>query len=160
MSTSYTITVIGNPLAKNKKRARWVDGKPKVYPDQSHRPWSALVIDAVEQAGLAGKRFTGPLRVDCTWRFRRPRKHYRTGKHENELRSDAPFYVSNKPDRDNLDKAVLDALTQSGIWVDDAQASTGMLRREYVGPCDLPGMTIVIRPLERLAAAGGGGSDD
>jgi len=51
-----------------------------------------------------------------------------------------------KPDKDNLEKAVLDAL--SGIaWTDDAKVSCGMTTKVIAGDGDTPGVAIRIRSL-------------
>ena len=144
------LKIIGSPKPKNKKRARWVDGKPKIYPDQSHVPWSVRVIDAVNKANMEGRRELGTFQVDCEWRLRRPDNHFRTikGQKSNVLKDNAPVYVRTRPDRDNLDKANLDALTESGIWRDDSQAATGWLERRYCNVGEAPGCNIVIFRIE------------
>ena len=72
-----------------------------------------------------------PLRVDLAFYFPRPRSHYRTGKHANELREAAPDWHISKPDRDNADKAILDQLTVLRFWRDDAQACDGRISKFY-----------------------------
>jgi Holliday junction resolvase RusA-like endonuclease len=76
--------------------------------------------------------FTGPLRVDVAVYFMRPKSHFFTGKRSDVLRPDAPNFHTSKPDRDNLDKAILDAITNAGIWKDDAQVCAGTLTKAYV----------------------------
>ena len=36
-----------------------------------------------------------------------------------------------KPDRDNLEKFILDCLSESGMWVDDGQVCAGEPRKVY-----------------------------
>jgi len=64
--------------------------------------------------------------------FKRPKSHFYTGKRSDVLRPDAPNFHTSKPDRDNLDKAILDALTNAGIWKDDAQVCAGIITKSYV----------------------------
>lgn len=106
------------------------------------------MIDALEQAGLSGAMLDGPIQADCYWRFSRPKSHFGTGKNAKVLKSSAPRYHSKKPDRDNLDKAVLDAMTQAGVWRDDARAARGLLEKRYCNDGELPGVTIQMRELE------------
>lgn len=70
----------------------------------------------------------GPLCVNLTFYFPRPKGHLRTN---GELKPNAPKWHTTKPDRDNSDKAVLDALTNLGIWGDDKQVCDGRIRKLY-----------------------------
>lgn len=58
------------------------------------------------------------------------------------------MYHSQKPDRDNLDKAVLDSLTAIGIWHDDAQVQSGFIGRYWADNIAGPGVQIEIREIE------------
>lgn len=52
-----------------------------------------------------------------------------------------------KPDRDNLDKAVLDALT--GIfWIDDCQVCDGRIRKRIASGDESEGVFVSISVLE------------
>jgi crossover junction endodeoxyribonuclease RusA len=68
------------------------------------------------------------LRVDLIFYFPRPKAHFRSN---GELKPNAPEYHTSKPDRDNLDKAVMDQMTAMRFWVDDSQAADGRLRKFY-----------------------------
>lgn len=84
-----------------------------------------------------------PLRVDITFYFPRPKSHYRTGKHANELKPTPPMFHTGKPDRDNADKAILDQLTVSRMWLDDKQVCDGRIRKFYADMRG-PGVSITI----------------
>ena len=43
----------------------------------------------------------------------------------------APTRPTGKPDRDNLDKAVCDAITAARVWHDDSQVTDGRIRKRY-----------------------------
>ena len=60
------------------------------------------------------------------------------------LRDDAPYWHTKKPDRDNLEKAVLDVLTQLGMWGDDCQVCGGEVLKRYVVGLERPGAIIQI----------------
>lgn len=65
-------------------------------------------------------QLAGPLRVDLLFMFRKP--------------SGVPFtqvWMDRKPDRDNLDKGVLDALTRKKFWGDDCQVCSGKIDKQY-----------------------------
>jgi Holliday junction resolvase RusA-like endonuclease len=54
-----------------------------------------------------------------------------------------------KPDRDNLDKAVLDALT--GIfWHDDCQVCSGSIEKRIAGGGDESGVEIFVYRFEEM----------
>jgi len=53
-----------------------------------------------------------------------------------------------KPDRDNLDKAVLDVLTTLGFWRDDGQISAGRIDKYYHAKGDKPGARITIKRID------------
>lgn len=83
----------------------------------------------------------GPLYVHVEAVFPRP-KSLQTKK-----LAQAPLWHQKKPDRDNLDKAVLDALT--GIaWVDDCQVCDGGQRKRYTHYGELPHVRVTIRELD------------
>lgn len=130
---------------KNGKPIMTKDGQPivRAYDPATAEGWK-------QQIAIAGKDFVpfpalaGPVKVDAFFVFGRPRSHFRTGRLANVLRDDAPEWHTGKPDRDNLDKAVLDALKVLGFFVDDSQACLGTLSKIYG---DEPGCTIRIESL-------------
>lgn len=79
----------------------------------------------------------GPVRVDLTFYFPRPKSHYKTSKMDWILKGDAPVHCASKPDRDNCDKAILDVLTELQFWQDDAQVCDGRIIKRY-GPAVFP----------------------
>lgn len=94
----------------------------------------------------------GPVMLNVTFFFKRPNAHFVANNPARELRDDAPTWHTNKPDRDNLEKALLDALTQLGsFWHDDTQVCAGEVRKVY-GP--KPGAIVEIIPLEITAEKG------
>ena len=65
---------------------------------------------------------TGPVALDLTFYFPRPKSHYGRRLGAPYLKDDAPVYKSNKPDADKIARAALDALT-CVAYVDDAQVA-------------------------------------
>lgn len=76
-------------------------------------------IAAKATLAYRGPQIFMPVSVDATFTFIRPAAHWRSGDHSSELHKWAPKYHTSIPDRDKLLRAVLDALTQSGVIVDD-----------------------------------------
>ena len=77
---------------------------------------------SIQKAQITGndRIFTGPMSVEFTFVFPRPRSHFRTGKFSNVLRADAPFYCVNSKDVDNMEKFYSDSFNCIA-WVDDRQ---------------------------------------
>lgn len=121
------IHVVGVPAPQGSHRAFVVKGRAVVTQDNKKtRPWrqdvTAAVLDTM--ATTPGfEPYAGPVHVAIDFYMPRPRYHYRTGKRANELRPDAPRYVDKKPDSDKLVRSILDALTSSGVFRDDAQVA-------------------------------------
>lgn len=74
--------------------------------------------------------FEGALRVDISFFFSRPKSHYGTGSKSHVLKPNAPNWHIARPDRDNLDKGVLDAL-KGVFWKDDSIICSGEISKKY-----------------------------
>lgn len=81
----------------------------------------------------------GPLLVSIAFFFERPKRLLRSKDPDHPIPYDA------KPDRDNSEKAVTDALTDLGLWHDDCQAMCGGISKWYVERGGRPGAFVVIQ---------------
>jgi Holliday junction resolvase RusA-like endonuclease len=87
--------------------------------------------------------------------FPRPKAHYRSN---GDLKPNAPSFHVSKPDTENCSKAILDSLTQVGVWRDDSQVCSLRTRKQYCGLSAFggglfrPGAQITIQPLEAANA--------
>ena len=72
--------------------------------------------------------FEGPLHLDIKFLMKKPKTAKRV-------------MPSVRPDLDNLIKAVCDAATQAGIWLDDSQIVTMHAAKEY---SDTPGISLML----------------
>lgn len=124
-----TFTVYGEPMAQKRPRAREMGKFIQVYDDpKSAKAKDTLAVIIQQQA--PPRLLEGPLRVNIDFYFSRPKSHFGTGRNAGVLKPTADEYRWQKPDRDNLDKLVLDAM--SGIiFHDDAQACTGTINKYY-----------------------------
>lgn len=143
-----------NPKAK----PRWRWGRGHGYPNPNGVSWSdSFNIYANRYAPLAP--FDGPVRVDILAALPRPAwlkgRLVRTGAMK-FLRKwlwaagdgSGLVFCPTKPDKDNLDKAVYDALSHSGLWwTDDALVVAGESIKAYVELGGRPRVVVSIRPL-------------
>lgn len=141
---SIVITVHGTPAPQGSKRH--VGNGVMVESSKRVKPWRDDVKAAAEEwlDGHPGAPLTGPLHLAADFYFRRPKKHYRTGRHAAELREDAPEYHSQTPDLSKLIRSTEDALTDSGIWADDALVAVVHAKKRWAdaGSGTLPGAVI------------------
>ena len=84
-----------------------------------------------------------PVSVSICYQFPRPKSHFRTAKHELRLEHQSGRHAQ-KPDLDNLDKAVLDALVAEGVITDDAQVYTLTAAKWWVDKPENGGAVITI----------------
>ncbi len=115
----------GIPKAKPRARARVIGGHPGVYQPDTADDWLVLVM---AEAGKHRPKspLEGPVGVSSTFYFPRPKRLLR----KKDPRARIPHAA--KPDRDNLDKLILDALKQLSYYRDDSQAWVGMVMKWYV----------------------------
>jgi Holliday junction resolvase RusA-like endonuclease len=123
------VFVFGKPAPQGSKtRNRY----GAIYDDNATalKPWREAVkfaaLDAMAAREGTGDPFSllgGPLYVETVFTFPRPKSHYRTGRNAHLVRDDAPMFHTVKPDIDKCVRATRDALTDAGVWTDDATVS-------------------------------------
>ena len=109
------------------------DGSRKPHPAST---WKKAVREAAKSA-FTGPLFDQPICLNLTFYMPRPKSHFRSN---GELKPNAPKWHTAKPDRDNLEKLVNDALTfkqlpdetkEFGVWTDDNLVCDGKVRKIY-----------------------------
>jgi len=138
--------VYGDPKGQPRPKAFARGGHAAVYDPGTAEGWKSLVAMAAKEV-IPATPLTGPLQVDIEFYFKRPKSHFGSKKGVPYLKDFAPYWYTRKPDRDNLDKAVLDALTQLGVWEDDQQVVAGTIVKRYILGPEKPGATITIKTL-------------
>ena len=86
-------------------------------------PWRSDVRDAALAAMPDDwQPLTGPVTVDVTFYFPRPRSHYGTGRNGDTLKPSAPTHPTSRAhgDIDKLVRSTLDALVRAGVMHDDS----------------------------------------
>jgi Holliday junction resolvase RusA-like endonuclease len=107
--------VAGTPRPQS--RPRFVRGRVVSSPSRLLKLWRTLMLAAF----MKGRPFDGPLRepviVDCIAMFAC----------KNAKKWGTPHVV--RPDKDNLEKAVLDCLVKAGVLKDDSLVCDGSFRK-------------------------------
>lgn len=101
-----------------------VDDNPK------SREWKEQVSSAAFNVVGAMPLVTGPLAVEMSFTFVRPKGHYGTGRNAGALKGDAPRRHTGRPDVLKLARAIEDSLT-GVVYRDDSQIVEEVLRKEY-----------------------------
>lgn len=130
MSRAFTFFAAGEPKGQPRPRAVMRHGTggrlhAGVFDPGTADNWKACVKLAAQQAGLTHTNLAGPVSVTLRFFMPRPAAHFKGGDRVKALKESAPQWHTGKPDRDNLEKAVLDALTDCGVWLDDGQVCAG-----------------------------------
>lgn len=145
--TTIQFHVDGEPKAQPRPRAfaRKMGGKfvARVYDAGTAEGWKSAVAAAALPHRPA-RPLDGPLSLMLVYSMPRPKSHYRSGKRSHELKDGMTANHTQKPDLDNLTKAVLDALTQIGMWRDDSQVCE---KREVKVWSERGGVDVKIVPL-------------
>ena len=168
---SLTIVAYGHPAPQGSKRH--VGHGIMVESSKAVKPWRQDVKAAAERfiesqrdRGVAWSPLDGPLVVRMVFTFARPRSHYRTGRNAHLLRDAAPARPSTKPDLSKLLRSTEDALTDAGLWRDDARVvDYRRAAKVWAGEDPLalntPGVFITVRMLaDSLDPATGGAAVD
>jgi len=121
--------VPGNPIPAPRPRM----GKYHVYHAANADQWmhSIMLFSSIKiHAPLEG-----PIEVNLQFLFDKPKKDTHR------------FWMEHKPDLDNLEKAVLDALTKARKWKDDSQVVRLQSIKRYAADDEHPGVHIEIATL-------------
>lgn len=145
----HVFRAVGNPVGQPRARSTIRRGKggkvfSGVYDPGTANDWKTIIRNAAREK-WNGVPFTGPTGIKWIALFARPKSHF---KRNGELKENAPTWHTGKPDRDNLDKALLDALVNAGILADDKQVCSGELLKVYADLGELPGMHVRIHSIE------------
>lgn len=135
------ITVHGLPAPQGSKR--YVGHGIMIESSKHVKPWREAVKHAALLARPAaaddGIIYHGPVDLDITFCFLRPKSHYGTGRNAHILKESAAVSVIRKPDLSKLIRSTEDALTDALIWRDDSQVVHITASKRYA---DMQGATI------------------
>lgn len=128
MTRLTAFTIPGTP--RGKERARTAPGQDRPYTPAATVAAEREVAALYLQAATKRRPLTGPVRLDIVAVFQIPEGFPRALR-DAAARGLVP--CMNKPDRDNIEKLVCDAL--NGLaWCDDAQITSGETVKRYGSP--------------------------
>jgi len=140
-STPIEFRVAGIPVPQGSK-ATHTTKAGQTFSREANRnlgPWRNAIAAAASEAMAGRPPLDGPLLLEATFNFPRPKSHYRTGRHVGEVKASAPVWCTTRPDLDKLLRAVGDAIT-GYVCHDDAQ----LVEVEAVKAYGPPGLWAVV----------------
>ena len=133
MSKSFTLSIPGTPVAQPRHRISTRGGFAKTYLPSEHPVHAFKQSIFLHSAGRG--LFTGPVEVSVVAWFPMPASWSKKKRRQHDLR-----WHTQKPDADNLAKAVLDALSQH--WNDDCQVCLLAVRKRWYSGTGLTQITV------------------
>lgn len=118
MFTPISIFVTGEPKGQPRARAFARNGMVRMYDPGTAEGWKSAIADEWRRSAPKMPKIEVPVCLTLNFHLSRPKSHFRSN---GELKPTAPKWYARKPDADNFKKAVMDALTQLGVWDDDDQ---------------------------------------
>jgi Holliday junction resolvase RusA-like endonuclease len=129
---TVTIDIPGHPVPKGRPR---FTKSGRAYTDPKTRAYEAQV-SVLARLAMAGRVFTGPVRVSIVATFARPQRLCRKADPAGCVEHDV------RPDLDNVVKAVLDGLAP--CWGDDAQVWVLHAMKVYARIGGAPGVRVTV----------------
>jgi Holliday junction resolvase RusA-like endonuclease len=135
------IIIPGQPIAKGRPRASIQDGRIHMRTPDKTANWTTRAAMEIRRV-IGCPMYTGPVRVDVVAVFKRPQRML-AKKWPNRRELHAV-----KPDRDNIDKIICDALTKAGAIKDDCQVCDGRVQKFYADRIESAHVEIIITTME------------
>ena len=135
--TVAVFDVQGEPKGQPRPRAFVRNGHASVYDAGTAEGWKAQIALAAHPF-LPASPLEGPVKLTAAFFFPRPARLMRKKDPEGAVLHTA------KPDADNALKAVMDCLTQIGMWHDDSQVCATIVEKYYAAKAQRPGAVIQI----------------
>lgn len=140
------LAVVGTPAPQGSKRH--VGKGVMVESSKKVRPWRDAVRSTAAHHWDGRSPLDEPVRVQMVFTFLRPAAHFRTGRNAALVRDSAPRAPQGMPDLSKLIRSTEDALTDAGVWRDDARVVAVSACKVYAGEhpdaLDSPGAVIRI----------------
>ncbi|MDE2098709.1 MAG: RusA family crossover junction endodeoxyribonuclease [Patescibacteria group bacterium] len=132
------IFVGGQPKGQPRARAFAFRGNVRMYDPATAEGWKSAIADEWRRSAPKMPKIETPVSLALHFLLPRPKAHFT----KKGLRLTAPVWFAKKPDADNFAKAVMDCLTQLGVWQDDALVVVLLTSKRYTQ--GRPGCRIVL----------------
>ena len=138
---TITFFATGTPKPQPRPRAFAMGGKVRVYDPATAEGWKSCIAQAAREV-LPAEPITEPIKLDVCFFMPRPKSHSKKDGSYRESHIDRRH--SQKPDADNLVKAVMDALSELKLWADDAQVWHLNIVKVWADKCAKPGAQVSV----------------
>lgn len=128
MSIELNFIVPGEPVAQPRHRVRRIGKRSMLYLPSKHpvHGYKAAIWAAFVAVAGKWKTIAGPVQLSVYCRFEMPKSWSKKKRSESQ-----GILHGSKPDADNVLKAVEDALTDCGVWNDDAQVASAFISKRW-----------------------------
>jgi Holliday junction resolvase RusA-like endonuclease len=141
------VSVPGQPQGKGRVRFARRGSFVHAYTPEKTVAYEGLIALAAQKVMDGWERFSGPVDLTIRAVFQMPRSW---SKKKRAAALVSPHWHINKPDGDNILKAVGDGLNTI-VWNDDSQIARCSITKTYG---ETAGLTILVRPLAQGIEAG------
>jgi crossover junction endodeoxyribonuclease RusA len=124
---TLTFFADGEPVGQPRPRACIRGKRAGVYDPGTADAWKRIISIRAKQA-WDKVQFTGPIKLLLVIWMPRPKKHFNKG---GAVVPSAPTWHTARPDLDNIEKAIKDAITDAGVWRDDSQVCAVVKTKRY-----------------------------
>jgi Holliday junction resolvase RusA-like endonuclease len=109
-------------------------GKIRMYLPTAHpvHEWKKRITESCAEAYGSSEMVKGPVTLEMTFVFQKPKSRKVSG------------LKDTKPDLDNLMKACMEAMGQSGIWEDDKQVASVISSKRWAEDFESPRIMVVL----------------
>lgn len=138
---TITFFVTGTPKPQPRPRAFAMHGKVRVYDPATAEGWKSCIAQAAREV-LPAEPIAEPIKLDVCFFMPRPKGHHKKDGTIKDAHLDRRH--SQKPDADNLVKAVMDALSELQAWKDDSQVWNLRVVKVWADQERFPGASVRI----------------
>ncbi len=133
------LVIPGQPIGKGRPRIGTFRGHGRAFTPQKTVRWEEAAVFAI-RAAVGSPMLSTPVRLDIVAVFDRPQKMF-TKKWPNRRELHTV-----KPDKDNVEKIVADALQKAGVIRDDCLICDGGTSKRYADRVEEAHVEILISP--------------
>lgn len=142
LTPAVRFKVPGTPVGKGRPRVSTRGGKfAKMYTPEKTASYENLVALAAQEAMAGRALIDGPVDVELVILLPVPASW---SKKKQAAALSGQVYPTKKPDIDNVEKAIFDAVN-GVVWHDDVQVCDVVKRKRYA---EVPGVHVVVKPIE------------